>query len=123
MGMVVLSIIMVTMLFGLMTPLTQSVQENSLVIASFLAQERLEQIFAAKANSGYGYGYITAANFPDETPVAGFTGYSRSVTITEVRGNDLTTPLVNSGFKKIVVKVTWNNGAASLDLTGLLGNY
>jgi prepilin-type N-terminal cleavage/methylation domain-containing protein len=120
---VIMAIFAPAIIVAITAPLAHTTWDNNQVIATMLVQERLEDIYAYKANVSltYGYSYITAANFPTESPVSGFTGFNRTTTITEVAGSDLSTASASSGFKKIAVSVTYTGGAATC--TTVLGDY
>ncbi|MFY9269746.1 MAG: prepilin-type N-terminal cleavage/methylation domain-containing protein [Candidatus Manganitrophaceae bacterium] len=76
--------------------------------AKELAQEKLEQIMGDKRDMARGYAYvITPGQYPAEPAVAGFTNYSRSVTVTEVNPSDLSIPSANSGFARVGVDVSY----------------
>lgn len=76
--------------------------------AKELAQEKMEQIMGDKRDAALGYAsVITPGQYPAEPAVAGFTNYSRSVTITEVNPNDLSAALAGSGFARVVVDVSY----------------
>lgn len=49
--------------------------------AVFLAQERMESILADRAAPSRGFAWITAAHYPPEPTIAGFPGFSRSVSV------------------------------------------
>jgi Tfp pilus assembly protein PilV len=49
--------------------------------AAFLAAERMEEIIADRLSAARGYTWITAANYPVETSIAGFPGFTRTTTI------------------------------------------
>jgi prepilin-type N-terminal cleavage/methylation domain-containing protein len=49
--------------------------------ATTLAQEKLEAIVGDRALVSRGWTYIAAGNYPAESPVTGFAGFSRSVTV------------------------------------------
>ncbi len=123
MAIVVLGIFAPAIIFAITAPLAQSTWDDKQVKATMLVQERMEDVFAAKANNALSLGYpsIIAANYPAETPVSGFTGFDRTTTITEVAGSDLSTASSGSGFKKVQVSVTWTGGTASA--TTVLGSY
>ena len=44
-----------------------------------LAQAKMEEIAADKSSPSRGFSYLMAANYPAESPVAAFPGYSRTV--------------------------------------------
>lgn len=99
-----------------------SLDNDSRVIASELAGEKIESIVADKTFRGYGW--IVGANYPAEVLVPPHQGFTRSVTITEVNPNDLTTPMAGSGYKKIDVQVGWGNqGFQSVVVSTLLTDY
>lgn len=57
-----------------------------------LVQERLDTIVGDRANPARGFAYVTSANYPAENPVAGFPGFSRTVTTFCVTAADLDSP-------------------------------
>lgn len=75
------------------------------LVATLLAQERLEQIIHDKKYQGYAF--INSSNYPvtEELTPEGFPGYLRTLTIVEVNTTDLTTPRVGSGYKRVAVGV------------------
>jgi len=50
------------------------------MIAAQLAQSKMEELTADKNSPSRGFSYLIAANYPVESPVSVFPGYSRSVT-------------------------------------------
>lgn len=92
--------------------------ENSLV-ASFLAQEKMEQIVQDKKYQLYNF--IVAANYPSPENLApqGFPGYTRTTTILEVSPNDLSSQQPGSGYKRVTVAVAISGGE-TIALTTLL---
>src|ERR1043165_5168889 len=58
--------------------------------ARWLATEKLEDIIADRHSTTRGYTYLTVGNYSTESPVSGFTGFTRSVSFTET-GPDLVT--------------------------------
>ena len=91
-------------------------------MASFLAIDRMEEIVARRYRGTDGYSAVTTANFPNESPVSGFTGFTRSVTVTTV-----TSSLAGSGsdvgYKKVRVTVSWNSGANSLVIERIFADF
>lgn len=85
-------------------------------VALNLARERLETLSADKHNPSRGYAYLTAGNYPDESPVSGFL-MSRSVAFTDVSPDDLSTVQAGSGFRKAVVTVSWQGGGERAQLS------
>jgi hypothetical protein len=50
-------------------------------VAAQLAEAKMEEIAADKNSPTRGFSYVSAANYPPETPVPAFPGYNRSVAI------------------------------------------
>lgn len=92
--------------------------------ASYLAQERLEQIVQDKEYLGFDT--IVAVNYPtnENLTAQGFGGYTRTVNILEVNANDLTSPAPppGSGYKRITVSVQVAGGD-TVTLTTLLTRW
>ncbi len=61
--------------------LTSMHQGTYATTASMLAQEKLEQVLADRACSTRGFNYIVSGNYPAESSIPPFSGYTRSVTI------------------------------------------
>ena len=85
------------------------------LVALNLAREKLEILSADKHNPSRGYAYLTAANYPDDSPVTGFL-MNRSVSFTDVAFSDLSTVQSGSGFRKALVTVSWQNGGERAEL-------
>jgi Tfp pilus assembly protein PilV len=120
MSIVILSISVPAMIYAVRNAHTQRVNPMMASTARWLASEKLEDIIADAHSSTRGYTYVLASNYPAESPVTSFTGYSRSVSVTET-GADLASP--GTGYKKVVVTVTWTDGTAtarSLALTSVV---
>jgi prepilin-type N-terminal cleavage/methylation domain-containing protein len=103
----IIAVLFPVMISAFFNPVANAVWGDQMVQAMSLAQEKMEEIYADKANNSVslGYSYITLSNYPAENPVSGFSAFNRSVTITEVSGSDLSTTSSGSGFKKVVVTV------------------
>lgn len=73
--------------------------------ATYLAQERLEQIVQDKEYKGYNF--IVSANYPasENLTAQGFNGYIRTVNILEVNPTNLTNQQNGSGYKRVTVAV------------------
>ena len=83
--------------------------------ARWLASAKLEDVIADRHSSTRGYAYLDSANYADETPVAGFTGFDRTVTFTETEA-DLATP--GTGYMTVDVAVSFTDAeGASRTLT------
>lgn len=77
-------------------------------IATEHANEKIEMVIADKTYSGYDY--LDTDNYPVEEDV-GIYEMTRTVTITEVDPDDLTTSMEGSGVKKVEVSVVWGSAA------------
>ncbi|MDO8526398.1 MAG: hypothetical protein Q7T03_01780 [Deltaproteobacteria bacterium] len=79
------------------------------LIATSLAEQKLEQILHDKKYQLYAY--VIQANYPTENLLAqGYPGYTRTTTILEVDPVDLSTAKNGSGYKKITVMVQTTGG-------------
>lgn len=90
-------------------------------ISTQLAQQRAEQVLADRRNPARGFGYITAANYPDETPVFGAPNYSRTVRITNPFASPAC-PAAPVNCKQVVVTVT-SAGVNVANATFMVVNY
>lgn len=91
--------------------------------ARWLAAETLEDIIADRHSSTRGYTYVINANYPAETTISGFTGFARSVTISET-GADLIS--AGTGYKSISVTVSYpgaNGAPRSFSLSTVVTEY
>ena len=83
--------------------------DPTLVIrARWLASEKLEMIIADRHSASRGYPYVTSGNYAAEPSVAGFAGFSRSVSVSET-GADLVG--AGTGYKNVAVSVSYTNGS------------
>jgi type II secretory pathway pseudopilin PulG len=76
--------------------------------AAQLAQEKAEAILTDRRNPGRDYAYVTSAAYPTENPVSGYTGFTRTVSITDFSSNALC-PNATMGCKLVVVTVAKNS--------------
>lgn len=80
--------------------------------ATFLAQEKMEQIMADRFSPGRGFDYIVSSNYSVENPVTGYGGFSRSVAIAAdstydgVSYRTVTVTVANSAISDLSV-TTW----------------
>jgi len=97
--------------------------------AQQLAQEKMDIIFGDRMNTARGFAYITSANYPAESPVTGFPGFSRTVTTCCVTAADLnaispcTAPPCASGYTHVTVAVTHAALPGSVTVVSLVTNY
>ncbi len=91
--------------------------------ARWLAAEKLEDIIADRHSPSRGYGYVISPNYPDESPLAEFPGFSRRVVISET-GADLSS--AGTGYKTVNVTVTYAGAAGAsraFSLSTVLADY
>jgi len=120
---VVLSIAFPPMLMAIRHAHSARVTPARFSVARWLAAERLEDITADRNCPGRGYAYITAANYPAEATVSGYTGFGRSVTVSET-GADLAG--AGTGYKMVTVTVTFSDGmgiSRNFPLTTVITDY
>jgi type II secretory pathway pseudopilin PulG len=91
--------------------------------ARWLASERLEEALADRHSALRGYSYITASNYPLESNIPGFPGFTRAMSIQETAA-DLVSP--GSGFKRISCTVSYADAsrtARTVILSTVVTNY
>jgi Tfp pilus assembly protein PilV len=91
--------------------------------ARWLAAERLEDILADRHSSTRGWSWITTGNYPAESSVTGYPGFTRSVSIVET-GASLSG--AGTGYRTVTVTVSWTDGqgrAQSLSLGTVVTDY
>lgn len=93
-------------------------------IATQKANEKIEEILAD--NQFRGFDYITDGNYDGETLEE--YSFSRTVNVTEVSSDDLTSAEEGSGLKKVDVTVSWGSDNANADhqqvtVSTLLSDY
>jgi prepilin-type N-terminal cleavage/methylation domain-containing protein len=136
----VIVIIVLGLSFAVLIPSTVTTRNSSAPVlaqqAAALAQEKLEQIFADRLDqtTPRGFTYATTpGNYPAESPIAGVTGFSRSVAITCVTTADLnavgTAPspscaasVGRTDYARVTVTVT-NAASGNVTAATLLTNY
>lgn len=99
-----------------------ALQADLNVTAANLAHEKLERIVLDKWRDGYAV--LNDVSYPDESFTGDFSIYTRNTAITEVSSNDFSTPQTGSGYKKVVVRVSWGAGAGQqVTIPTVLSNY
>ncbi len=94
-----------------------------------LAQEKLDIVLGDRMNPARGFAYITSANYPAESPVAGFPGFDRSMTTCCVTAPDLnavspcTAPPCASGYTHVTVTVAQAALPGSVTVETLVTSY
>lgn len=91
------------------------------VVASQLANEKLEMILADK--SYLGYSGVTNGSYPIETMTGFYSGYTRRVNIYEMDPSVLGHPMTGTGLKKVHVQVSWGTPAKKVDVEGIVSKY
>lgn len=109
---VVLAIAVPPMLIAVREAHTQRVNPVMASTARWLAVEKLEDIIADRHSTTRGWSYLVPGNYTAESPVSGFTGFDRSVTLTEYQAN-LTTTDTDGGYMVADVAVTWIDATAT----------
>lgn len=105
-----------------MNATSNSAYSDFRVMATGLANEKIEMIINDKMNQGFDY--IDEANYDAENMEAPYTGFSRSVTVTEVDSTDFITPSEGSGYKRVDVTVVWGPEAyETITVSTIVSNY
>jgi len=92
------------------------------IIAANLAHEKLEQVIFDKWRNGYDS--VDSDDYPQETFSGDFNMYVRTTTVTEVDPSDLNTPMENSGYKRVNVRVMWSGvGGGIIDVSTIISDY
>jgi len=121
---VVLSLAIPPMLWAMRDATWKRIDPIQVSRARWLAAERLEDIIADRHSGTRGYAYVVNANYPSEPSVSGFTGFSRSVSVTE--GNATLVPGSGTGYKTVSVSVGYFDGrnvARTLTLSTVVAQY
>lgn len=104
------------------------------VVASNLALETLETIFAQRDCNEAGCGYSAtltsiASGAYDSSSVTGFPIYAIDITVLEVDsdidggGDSFLDPLPDSGYARVTADISWNAGANTLQFTTLITDH
>jgi prepilin-type N-terminal cleavage/methylation domain-containing protein len=122
---VMLAIAVPPMLNALREGHTQRVNPVLASTARWLAVERLEDIIADRHSGTRGWSYLVPGNYGAESPVTGFTGFDRTVTLTEYQA-DLSTADTDGGYMVVDVAVSWTDATATartLTVTTVVTEY
>jgi prepilin-type N-terminal cleavage/methylation domain-containing protein len=101
---VVLGIALPPMVAAVREAQTQRAAPVMVARATFLAAELLEDVIADRHSTARGYAYLTADHYLDQASVAGFPGFSRTVTLRET-GADLSS--AGTDYMTVTVRVSW----------------
>jgi len=120
---VVLAIAIPPTMWAIREAHVQRVNPRMASTARWLAVEKIEDTIADRHSTTRGYGYVVNANYAAESPVTGFTGFTRSVSVTET-GADLAS--AGTGYKRVTVTVGWTDATSTsrtLTLTTVVTDY
>lgn len=120
---VILAIAVPPMMWAIKEGHTQRVNPMMASKARWLATEKLETILTDRHSTTRGYSYLVSGNYPSESPISGFPGYTRTVSFNETDA-DLVTP--GSGYKRVTVAVAWvdvSSTARSLSISTVVTDY
>jgi prepilin-type N-terminal cleavage/methylation domain-containing protein len=122
---VIIGVAMPPMMWALRQAQKQRVNAVLASRARWLTCEKLEDIIADRHSTTRGYAYLVAANYPAESSINNFPGFTRAVTLLETSSN-LSTPTVGGGFMKVTVTTSYNDAsqvARSVSLSSVVTNY
>jgi len=126
MALVILSVALPPLVKSFADASMQTIHPAQATVASFLAIDRMEEIVARRYRGIQGgvkpNDAIVSANFPPETPVAGFGRYERRVTFSEVN-SALQPTATPSGYRKARVTVSWNGGAKQVVVERMFADF
>lgn len=120
----IISILIIGVAFMGFGYVLSNMDQNSLtadlsVVATELARDKMEELVAQKANSGYAAVSSQAA----QNITQGTWSFSRDVVVSYVDSNTLSSSGFDTGYKKVVVNVSWGAGTGStVSLQTLLTN-
>ena len=120
---VILSVALPSMLWTVREAHIQRVSPVLLSTARWLAVEKLEDVIADRHSETRGYTYLITGNYPAENPVAGYAGFTRTVSFNETVA-DLVT--AGAGYMNVTVQVGYTDGqgtAQTLSILTVLTDY
>ena len=123
---VILAVAVPPMLWAITEAQRQRINPMLVSRARWLAVEKLEDVIADRHSTTRGYTYLITANYPDEDPVPGYAGFTRTVSFVETKA-DLATPAPPPlGYMTVTVKISWNDAdaaAKALNISTVLTDY
>lgn len=131
-GFTLIELILTTMiisigLFGVLVIFGSSISGvisgDANIVATYLAQEKMEQLISDKVN--YGYAYMNNSNYTttEDISYGGYT-FTRSFNMYQVQPGNLTTAQSNSGYTRINLTISWGGGSTEhLDISTLVASY
>lgn len=121
---------LVGLLYAYQGAARSSLLADQSVIATNIARGTIERIVHKRLQDSYSAAVTDITNGVfDENPVSGFTGYVLDSSVLEVDSDDDDTVddfldvSVGSGYARVTVQVSWNNGASSIRLVTLIADY
>jgi prepilin-type N-terminal cleavage/methylation domain-containing protein len=108
---VVLSISVPPMFWAVRQAHINRVNPEMISRARWLATEKIESIIADRHSTTRGYAYLVAINYPAESSIPGFPGFTRSVSFTETTVNLST---AGTGYMNVTVTVSWTDATATV---------
>ncbi len=122
-AMVILSVALPPMLWAVRDAQVRRIGPVMASRARFLATEKLEEVIADRHGTTRGYAWVITSRYATESPVAGFAGFDRTVTVTET-GADLVS--AGAGYKTVTVTITWTDAGGvgrSLTVSTVITDY
>lgn len=119
---VILSVATPSMFWALRESIAKQYDPVLLSRARWLCTERLEDIIADRHSPARGYSYVLTSAYAAESPVTGFAGFGRSVTVSETGANFA----AGTGWKTVTVTVTYSDTrgiSRSISLSTVLTRY
>lgn len=102
-------------LFGNVTQ--RALQTDLTVLATKLARQKMDEVMQTKADSGYA---AVASSAPSSVS-SGTWNFTRQVDANYVNSSDFSSSAIDTGYKKVVVTVSWGSGTGeAISLTALL---
>lgn len=121
---VVLAIAIPPVFWALRDANVKRVDPINLSRARWLVNEKIEDVLADARSTTRGYSYLVSGNYASESPVSGFSGFSRSVVISE-SGASLVSGS-GTGYKTVAVTVNYVDGKGatkSLSVSTVVTQY
>lgn len=122
-AMVILTTAVPPMLWAIRDAQLRQVGPVMLSRARSLATEKIEEVIADRHSTTRGYAWVLTSRYPAESPVPGYAGFARSVSVVET-GAALSGG--GTGYKTVTVTVAWTDGtgaARSLAVSTVVTDY
>lgn len=121
---------LVGLLYAYQGAARSSLLADQTVIATNIARGTIERIVHRRLQGSYSNALTDINNAVyDENPVSGFSGYVLDSSVLEVDSDDDDTvddfldASPGSGYARVTVQVSWNNGASSIRLVTVIADY